>query len=281
MRQRCDQSYNNMIRLKKFVLTSVLAGGIFLSDAQLGFAHELLPKPIVEYLQNHPNATPEQIQEFALTQSPNIAEQFRDRSKVVDLLTKRSTNFFDNFLDFIKLGVNHILSGADHILFVLTLVLAFVSIKEIFKLTGTFTIAHSITLILAGTGILTLPSKIVEPFIALSIAYVAITSVFFKGKKFIGEARGKVLMVFFFGLFHGLGFAGLLKEIQIPSERFISSLLAFNVGIEFGQLIVLLIAVPPLLYFRDRSWFPKLMKIIAIAISGLALVWVVQRIFFV
>jgi hypothetical protein len=163
---------------------------------------------------------------------------------------------------------------------VLTLVLVFVSIYEILKLTTTFTIAHSITLVLAGSGILTLPSRVVEPLIALSIAVVAITSVFFKGKKFIGENRGKIAMVFFFGLFHGLGFAGLLKEIKIPADRFISSLFAFNVGIELGQLVILAVVLPPIYYFRNRPWYPKAIKLIAAIISAIALVWLIQRVFF-
>ncbi len=87
--------------------------------------------------------------------------------------------------DFFRIGVGHILSGPDHILFVLSLLLVFISWKDILKLTGIFTIAHSITLILAGTGILVLSSRIVEPMIALSIAYVALTSVFLKGKLFV------------------------------------------------------------------------------------------------
>ncbi len=80
--------------------------------------------------------------------------------------------------DFFRVGVSHILNGPDHILFVLSLLLVFVSWKDILRLTGIFTIAHSITLLLAGTGILVLSSSIVEPMIALSIAYVAFTSVF-------------------------------------------------------------------------------------------------------
>ncbi len=263
------------------ILLGVFLGIILLFGSPLiSQAHELLPKPILDYIKANPNATADQIQEYALTQAPDIAAKFRDKTEVIKLISNRSTNFFDNFIDFVKLGVGHILSGPDHILFVLSLVLVFVSIKEILKLTTTFTIAHSITLVLAGSGILVLPSKIVEPLIAMSIAFVAITSVFFKGRKFIGENKGKIVMVFFFGLFHGLGFAGLLKEIKIPADRFVSSLFAFNVGIEIGQLIILAVVLPPIFYYRHRPWYPTAVKVVAGIISAIAIFWIIQRVFF-
>ena len=269
----------NIFNLKNFGKSVVIVLGLLIATPTLTEAHELLPKPIIEFLETHPGATPEEIQAYAQTQSPEIAEKFQNKEKVLELIANRQTSFFDNFIDFLKLGIEHILSGPDHILFVLTLVLVFASLGEILKLTSAFTIAHSITLVLAGTGILTLSSAVVEPLIATSIAYVAITTVFLKGWKFIGQNKGKVAMVFFFGLFHGLGFAGLLKEIQLPTERFISSLLAFNIGIEIGQLIVLAVVLPPIFYFRDRLWYPKLVKVVAVLISILALFWVVQRVF--
>jgi len=264
---------------RRFLCLLIIGMGFYLTPHS-STAHELLPKAILQYLESHPNASAEEIQAYAQTQNPDIAAQFKDKEEVIKLISNRNTNFFDNFLDFAKLGVEHILSGPDHILFVLTLVLAFASIYEILKLTGTFTIAHSITLVLAGSGILTLSSRIVEPLIAVSIAVVAITSVFFKGTGFLSGNRGKIAMVFFFGLFHGLGFAGLLKEIQIPGERFVSSLFAFNVGIEIGQLLVLALVLPPIFYYRERPWYPKAVKIIASIICAIAIVWFVQRVFF-
>ncbi len=269
-----------MIAPKHILVSLLLAAGLGLQSLPAS-AHELLPRPVLEYLEANPEATPEDIQAFAQTQSPDIAEQFENKERTIELIANQPTSFLDNFWDFIKLGVEHILSGPDHILFVLTLVLVFGSVREILKLTGTFTVAHSLTIILAGSGLLTLSSNIVEPIIALSIAYVAITSVFLTRFAMFKTLRAKLVTVFAFGLFHGLGFAGLLEEIQIPADRFVSSLLAFNVGIEIGQLIILGIILPPILYFRDRSWYPTLVKIIAITISIIALVWFVQRVFFV
>jgi hypothetical protein len=79
-------------------------------------------------------------------------------------------------------------------------------------------------------------------------------------------------------LFHGLGFAGLLKEIQIPEDRFLTSLIAFNVGIEIGQLIILAVTLPLIYYFRNKSWYPRLIQVFAIIIGGLGIFLAIQRI---
>ncbi len=243
-------------------------------------AHDLIPQELKAYVQTHPQATPAEILQFANNQNPEYAKKFRDGAEIIRIAQDQTTSFLDNLIDFFKLGVAHILSGPDHILFVLSLLLVFVGWKDILKFTTTFTVAHSITLVLAGTGLLTISSKIVEPMIALSIFYVAITSVFWKGASFFGENKGKLAAIFFFGLFHGLGFAGLLKEIQVPADKFVSSLFAFNVGIEGGQLIIVAIAFPFIYLCREKAWYPQAIKIFASIIASIALFWFVQRVFF-
>lgn len=241
------------------------------------FAHELLPRPVVEYLKQHPNASASEIEQFIQGSAPALAKKIKSKEDVLRILN-RKTNNIDNAFDFIRLGINHIVSGPDHVLFVLSLLLVFISLKEILKLTGTFTIAHSLTLILAGSGILTLSSHIVEPVIALSISYVALTSVFFRHKLFFSNRRSKVAAVFFFGLFHGLGFAGLLKEIQVPQDRFLSSLLSFNIGIELGQIFIVAITLPFIYFFQKRSWYSTCIKIAAGSIGAVGILWGVTRI---
>ena len=241
------------------------------------FAHDLIPQQLKVYIQEHPSATPEEIKQFADQQSPEFAQKFRDGAEIVRMARDQKTTFLDNVFDFFKLGIKHILSGPDHILFVLSLLLVFAIWKDILKLTATFTVAHSITLILAGTGLLTLTPRIVEPMIALSIAYVAVSTVFFGGKMFISENRGKIAAVFFFGLFHGLGFAGLLKEIQVPEDKFASSLLSFNLGIEGGQLIIVSLAFPFIFLFRKKKWYPNAIKVVAVIIVSIAIFWFFQR----
>jgi hypothetical protein len=259
--------------------------GLLLSLGVLSFtsvsAHELLPKDLQEYIQDNPNASVEDIQNFINSQEdPELKEKYTNKEDIVNIVKNNNTSFFDNSFDFLKLGVEHILKGLDHILFVLSLLLVLVSLKEILKLTGTFTIAHSITLILAGSGFLTLSSKIVEPLIALSIAYVAISTVFLKHKPFFSSEKNKLISIFFFGLFHGLGFAGLLEEIALPQGRLVSSLIGFNIGIEVGQLLIVLVALPLLFLTKNKSWHERMVQVIAVIIALLGIFWAVQRTFF-
>lgn len=263
--------------MRKFLVLLVLLS-VFSALPIFTLAHDLVPAALETYVKDHPNATPEEILQFANEQAPDYVQKFRDGAEIIAIVKNQQTSLLDNGLDFFTIGLRHILSGPDHILFVLSLLLVFLSWKDILKLTTTFTIAHSITLILAGTGLLIISPKIVEPMIALSIAYVAITTVFFPETNWMGDRRGKILAVFFFGLFHGLGFAGLLREIQIPPDKFISSLFAFNVGIEGGQLIIVCCAAPFLFIGRKKHWYPFAIKISAIVIAGIALYWFVERV---
>lgn len=238
----------------------------FIIFPQTVSAHDLIPQAVIEYIKEHPNATAQEIEQIAKTTSSKES---------IQILKNKEKNIIVHIFDFIKLGIQHILSGPDHILFVISLLLVFVSIKDILKLVSVFTVAHSTTLILAGTGLLILNSKIVEPMIAFSISYVAITSIFFK--KFIGTGKSKIAAVFFFGLFHGLGFAGFLKEIKIPHDRFLLSLLSFNIGIELGQLLIVGALLPLIYIFQNKKWYEMVIKIIAGIIGVLGVIWGIQR----
>lgn len=241
------------------------------------FAHELIPKALKEYVEANPNATASQIEKFVQNQTPEFAKKYQSGEEILKVIKNKNTNLLDNTLDFLRIGIQHILSGLDHILFVLAILLVFVSLRFTLKLTATFTLAHSITIILAGLGLLTLSSRIVEPFIALSIAYVAIITVFFKKNTFIGGTKSKIGAIFFFGLFHGLGFAGLLQELSIPKDKFISSIIGFNLGIEIGQLIIVALALPCIYLFRNKSWYGEAIQVVAILISLLAFFWFIER----
>ncbi|MGI8419317.1 MAG: HupE/UreJ family protein [Candidatus Levyibacteriota bacterium] len=265
----------------KIFFSILFAFSLFLSSPFPSYAHALLPKVVVEYMHNHPNATPDEIKTFIQTSSPGFAKNVNVKTTddVVLLIRNNNTNFFDNGWDFMRLGIGHILSGPDHILFVLSFLLVFTTIWNTLKLTSAFTVAHSITLILAGSGILVLSSRVVEPMIAFSIAYVALVTVYFNKSKLVGIGKSKIAVVFFFGLFHGLGFAGLLQELQIPKDRFLSSLLFFNVGIEIGQLIIIGITLPFIYLLRNKSWYPIFIKIVAGIIGFIGIAWGIQRIF--
>lgn len=263
----------------KYVLVILVFIFLFGVNIQVK-AHELLPQEIIEFLKENPNATSEEIEAFARMQSPEVKEKLLASSadEIIALAKDTNRGFFHNAQDFIKLGIEHILAGPDHILFVLSLLLMFVSVGEIFRLITTFTVAHSLTIILAGTGTLVLSSAFVEPIIALSIAVVAILTTFYGHLRFMAHQYAKIALVFFFGLFHGLGFAGLLTEISIPKETFFSSLISFNIGIEIGQLLIIAIALPIILYCKKKTWYPTAVKIVAIGISVIAIVWFVERI---
>lgn len=251
--------------------------GIFLlvSSSNLVQAHELIPKQIQSYLEQHPNATIDEVNNFINTKD-ELKDRFSNKEAIAKLID-RKTGFFDTFYDFAVAGVKHILEGPDHILFVLSLLLTLLSLKDLLKTTGVFTISHSISLILAGSGILTLSSNIVEPIIALSIAYVALTSIILKKYDIFAKFKNKLITVFVFGLFHGLGFAGLLQDIHIPKDQFMLSLLSFNIGIELGQIIIIAFSLPLIISIYKMRYRETILKIIAIAISLLAMFWFIQR----
>ncbi|HEY4360144.1 MAG TPA: HupE/UreJ family protein [Bryobacteraceae bacterium] len=177
---------------------------------------------------------------------------------------------------YLKLGFTHIMpNGFDHILFVLGIYLLSGRARTVLMQVSAFTVAHSITLGLSMYGVLTVPSRIVEPMIAISIAYVAIENIFLSDLK-----PWRIALVFGFGLLHGLGFAGALKDLALPRSEFLTALVTFNVGVEAGQLSV--IAAAFLLigwHCRHRDWYRGRIVIPAsAAIACLALYWTVQRI---
>ena len=266
--------------MKKLIFTLLFAVGtasVFQFAPPAVSAHEILPNNVVEYIRDNPDASPDQIKQFIADQSPELSDKVKSDQDIIDLVSQ-DTSFFDNAFDFVKLGINHILSGPDHILFVLSLLLVFASFITILKYTSTFTVAHSITLILAGSGVLALSSRIVEPVIALSIAVVALTTVFLQKNKYFGKEKAKLGIIFFFGLFHGLGFAGLLQDIAVPDDKFLSSLISFNIGVEIGQLFIVSLALPVIYLFRNKAWYPKAVKIAAGIIASIAIFWFFERI---
>lgn len=182
-------------------------------------------------------------------------------------------------LQFFGLGVKHILTGYDHILFLLAAILLLRQPKKIIILVTSFTLAHSLTLVLAGLKIISLPSQIVEPIIAVSIVVMAIRNI-----SILRTSDGKIPMserwftTFGFGLLHGLGFAGSLLSTGIPNGFFLPALVLFNLGIELGQLAILLLVVP-LLFWVDKTFeSKKSMLVISLCILALALYWLGVRV---
>ena len=194
--------------------------------------------------------------------------QAQDAKQVSDSKSAEDTS---SWLSFFKLGMLHILTGYDHLLFLFALLLSRQSLKQFIGTITAFTIAHSITLTLAVLGIVDLPSKFVESVIALSICYVAIENILKEKIKY------RWAITFIFGLIHGMGFASILKEMELPKSNLAVALLNFNLGIEFIQLCIALLVVPILLKLQVLSNYRKYVKIGSIFIFILGLIWFVQR----
>ena len=179
---------------------------------------------------------------------------------------------------YLQLGYTHILPlGVDHILFVLSLFLLNPKLKPILWQATAFTVAHTITLGLAMYGVIKPPTNIVEPVIALSIMYVALENIFSPRLK-----ASRIGIVFLFGLIHGMGFASALTELGLPKNAYLSSLLMFNLGVELGQVTVILAAFLLLgLPFGNKPYYRKRIVIpLSIIIAAIAAYWTVERVFF-
>lgn len=177
---------------------------------------------------------------------------------------------------YFKLGVRHIIpDGLDHILFVVGLCLLSTRFKAILWQATAFTIAHTITLALSMKNIIVAPPAIVEPIIALSIMFVAVENILFSKLN-----PWRIAIVFMFGIIHGMGFASALNEIGLPRNKFLTSILAFNIGVETGQVIIIaaifgLLIAP----FGNKPWFRRWVVIPLSAIIALiAAYWTLVRI---
>ncbi|RFP67115.1 HupE/UreJ family protein [Hymenobacter lapidiphilus] len=181
----------------------------------------------------------------------------------------------DVFFTYLKLGYTHILPlGIDHVLFVLCLYLLEPRLKPVLWQATAFTVAHSITLGLAMYGVVSPPASLIEPLIALSILFVAIENIVVEHLN-----PWRIVVVFGFGLLHGLGFAGALTGLGLPSTMFVESLVAFNVGVELGQVSVIVLAW--LLIGRwaaDKPWYKRRILVPAsVAIALMAAYWTFER----
>src|SRR6185295_1710814 len=179
---------------------------------------------------------------------------------------------------YLQLGFHHIIPGGlDHILFVSALCLLSNKVKTILWQATAFTVAHSVTLALSMKNIIVVPPAITEPIIAMSIVFVAVENIMFSELK-----AWRILIVFIFGLIHGMGFASALNEIGLPPNKFYTSILAFNAGVELGQAAIIVIIFSSLValwgkktWYRERIVYP-LSAVIAI-VAGY---WTISRLFF-
>ena len=182
----------------------------------------------------------------------------------------------DVVLDYTALGFTHILpKGLDHILFVIGLFLLSTRMAPLLIQVTAFTVAHTLTLALSVYGVVSLSPSVVEPLIAASIAYVAIENILTRQLK-----PWRAIVVFGFGLLHGLGFAGVLQEVGLPRAQFLPALVSFNVGVELGQLAVIVLAFLAVGFWgRNRAWYrPRVVIPASAAVAVTGLFWTVQRV---
>ncbi|GII59305.1 hypothetical protein Pth03_76940 [Planotetraspora thailandica] len=206
-------------------------------------------------------------------------------------------SWYERFWEFFRLGAEHLLTGIDHILFLLALIAGSRRLREIVLAATSFTLAHSVTFMLAALGLVDVPSSLVEPVIALSIAAVAgwhlwqiwrrggqATEIATLGRGHFSLDRAgwtRLGVVFCFGLVHGLGFAGALGINEAWSWTLLWSLLVFNVGIEAVQLGIIALVFPLLAVLRHRAPRAGLWAtgVIAAGVSVMGLIWFVERVF--
>ena len=190
---------------------------------------------------------------------------------------------------YLGLGVEHILFGADHLIFVLALILLVQGWKRIFVTVTAFTVAHSITLGAATLGYINVPGPPVEAAIALSIVLVAVEIVNVSRGQESLAARIPWLIAFAFGLLHGLGFAGALSEVGLPGHAVPVALLFFNLGVEIGQLLFIAVVMALFAILRllrsgivstDIGWSRSLPTVVAAySIGGVASFWLIERVY--
>ncbi len=178
-----------------------------------------------------------------------------------------------SWFSFFKLGMLHIITGYDHLLFLFALLLRKQTIKQYISIVTSFTLAHSITLTLAVLGWITLPSRFVEATIAFSICYVALENILRK------EIKHRWSITFLFGLIHGLGFASILKEMEIAKSHLAVALINFNLGIESVQLAIVLLLLPLLTFLFKLKISRRIVQIGSLIIFFLGAIWLLERIF--
>ncbi|SDO99123.1 Hydrogenase/urease accessory protein HupE [Paenibacillus sp. yr247] len=215
---------------------------------------------------------PQHVNFLIITKEDDIDQTIFDTGhRFYHYVPMNNTTMASSAWQYFLLGIKHILTGYDHLLFLLSLIIVAIRLKDIIKIVTAFTLAHSITLFLTATGHISVNSRWIETGIALTIAYVAIENPFIK------SVRMRWVITFLFGLIHGMGFAGAISEIGLPREYLISSLLSFNVGVETGQLGIVLAILPFLLKLQKFTWYRKMLIGVSIIVFLIAVYWALQR----
>ena len=282
--QKVLQNYINS-HIKIYADSGLVAGSVLKTEieiikerpfAVINLAYQIGHKPeklVVEYNMFMDDSDPSHANYATIKMDGKQQEKILSfESREVEI---GEISFLQNVKQFVVLGLKHIFTGYDHILFVISLLFGAKTIRHILSLVTAFTIAHSITLALATFDIVHLPSRFVESAIALSIIYVALINIFNQ------DSKHQPWLAFGFGLIHGFGFAGILSEMKLDTNHMAASLLSFNMGIEIGQLLIVSLTFPIIFWIRKLKLKPVGWVIpgTSAAILAFGLVWFIQRAF--
>jgi hydrogenase/urease accessory protein HupE len=263
--------------------TFVASGEKYIAHARQQFRYRSagIPKRIV--LSAAFFATQTDRHEAVIAVAWNGAQRTFKRTGPFDLEFTESRihpTFWSTAFEFLRWGMHHIFVGYDHISFLLALLLGAKKMGDMVKVVTSFTIAHSLTLLLSALDVVRLPSAVTESLIAASIVYVAAENYF------VQDARYRWVLTFAFGLVHGLGFSSVLRERLQEVDRIVLPVVSFNLGVELGQIAILLVAFPVLAWIRKapdpakaelrQKW---LIRIGSAPILLLGLAWLVDRVF--
>jgi hypothetical protein len=192
------------------------------------------------------------------------------RTVTVDIDRTVATGWFD----FVKLGVGHILTGYDHLLFLVALLATARGAWSVVRIVTAFTLAHSVTLSAGALGIVTIPDRIIEPLIAATIVWVALENLFATEPD-----RRRWIWSFGFGLVHGLGFASVLNELGLKGAALVRGLVGFNLGVEIGQLLFVAVFLPPLMWLARGEGARLTPRIASLMVATIGIYWLVERLF--
>ncbi len=210
---------------------------------------------------------------FVASDQPELLAVLSASSPVGRFQLREEVDLLAQVMHFVWLGVEHIFIGYDHIMFLAVLIVIGSRLGPLVKIVSAFTVAHSITLILAALEIVSLPTRWVEAGIALSIAYVALENFWIRG------ASHRWMLTFAFGFVHGFGFANVLRDLGLPSQGLVPSLLAFNVGVEIGQVVIVAILLPGILWAAKHGHQQRLVQVASAVILLFGVGWFVERVF--
>jgi hydrogenase/urease accessory protein HupE len=192
------------------------------------------------------------------------------RTATVDIDNTAATGWFD----FIKLGVLHILTGYDHLLFLLALLATARGMWSVVRIVTAFTLAHSVTLTIAVLGVVSVPDRIIEPLIAATIIWVALENLFAAEPD-----RRRWMWSFGFGLVHGFAFASALNELDLKGAALVRGLVGFNLGVEIGQLVSIAVVLPALMWLERGRGARLTPRIASLTAATVGTYWLVERIF--